>query len=507
MKLNERTVTTVRIAALVVLAGLALFQMILPVVRAPFKMPIDPDDGWNAFFGQKAMTGRPLYQHPTPWLSVNYPPFSFYIVGALGRLLGDTLLAGRSLSILSLLLLSLMVALVVVRRSRDRYAAIFAGFFCLGLFAAFGTYYVGKNDPEMLGHLWSFAALVLYMLDGSVLDQPRKLLLIAFLCLAGVFVKPSLLAVPLAISLDILIRSRRKFLLWAVLGSLAAAGLALASLWLWGPGLFVQVLTFPRGYSLAKLGADALLFGLMNAVPLGALYPWLRRRAGSDPVRVAALFLGTATITGLFFSGGHGTDINVFFDFLIALSLAAGFFLSELGGSRGRNAPAAFAPFAVMAGLLVLSVLKVPPMESQTEVRFGLWRPGSLEILRRSEQETLADAAFVRSVPGPVICENILLCVLSEKEFLFDPFYVREAIEHGRLSEPDLARRIENGEFGLIQLEAEIGPVSQALGPFDFVRNAAWYDRWTKNLKQTIAAHYRITRRSASGVFYVPSRD
>src|SRR5512138_1754877 len=281
--------------ALVGLIGLGLFQMVLPLVRAPFTMEIDPDEGWNAFFAEKALAGRPLYRQPTPWLSVNYPPLSFYAAGGLGRLLGDTLLAGRSISIVSLLALSLMLSLIVSRLTRDRTASLFAGFLCLGSFAAFGTYYVGKNDPELPAHLLSFAAFGLYLLDDRILEKPKKLFLVACLCLAGVFFKPTVVAAPLAISLDILLRSRRKFLLWAGLGTLAVAGFALPSLLIWGRGLFVQVLTFPRGYSLAKLGADGLLFGLVFVLPLGALYPWLRRRLGSDRIRAAALFLGTAS--------------------------------------------------------------------------------------------------------------------------------------------------------------------------------------------------------------------
>lgn len=503
---------TVWFAALVGLVGLTLFQMVLPLVRAPVTMEIDPDEGWNAYFSQKALAGRSLYRNPTPWLSVNYPPFSFYAAGALGSLLGDTLFAGRLISLASLLALCLMISAIVARLTRDRYASLFAGFLCLGSFAVFGTYYVGKNDPELPAHLLSFAAFALYLLDEEVLEKPKKLFLVAVLSLTGIFFKPSVVAAPLAISVDILLRSRRKFLLWAGLGSLAAAGFASASFLLWGPGLFVQVLTFPRGYSLAKLGADALLFGLVFGLPVAALCPWLRRRAGSVPIRAAGLFLGTAAVTALAFSGGHGTDINMFFDVLIAFSLLSGLFLSELGrgastGIYRRRAAAAFAPSALMAGFLAVSALKVPAMDGQTEIRFGVWRPGARQTLRLSRQETLADAAFVRSVEGPVICERTLLCVLSGKELIFDPFYVRESIEKGRLGEADLVGRIEAGEFGLIQLEAEIGRVSGTIGLFDFVRNEAWYDRWTEGLKTAIAGHYRIVRRSVNGVFYVPSRD
>src|SRR5512138_2399825 len=118
--------------ALVGLIGLGLFQMVLPLVRAPFTMEIDPDEGWNAFFAEKALAGQPLYRQPAPWLSVNYPPLSFYAAGVLGRLLGDTLLAGRLISLASVLALSLLVFLAAARLTRDRYASLFAGLLCRG---------------------------------------------------------------------------------------------------------------------------------------------------------------------------------------------------------------------------------------------------------------------------------------------------------------------------------------------------------------------------------------
>ena len=499
----------VRPMALLLLILLVIFHTILPIIRLPFKMEIDPDEGWNAFFCQKAIAGQPLYLHPTPWISVNYLPFSFYIVGIMGWLLGDTLFAGRLISLRSLLMLALGISVIVARLSRNSYASIFAGFLCLGSFAAFGTYYIGKNDPEMLGHLWSFAALFLYILDESILDKPKKFLFVALLCLVGAYFKPSMVAVPLAISLDILIRSRRKFLLWLALGSLAVMGLVLPSLLIWGKGAFVQVLSFPRTYSLAKLGADALLFGLINGIPLLALYPWLRHRAKANPVRVASLYLGMALIVGLFFSGGYGTDVNMFFDFLIALSLLVGLFLSEYNEGNAVNvyrhrAITAIVPFAVMAGFLFLSIMKVPQTDDQSEIRFGVWRPSILQILKRSQQETMEDASFVQQAKGPVICEGTILCFFSHKEFIFDPFFVREAIEKGQISESDLIKKIDDRYFALIQLEGEIGQVPQTLRVFSFVRKDVWYDRWTENLKKEIAKHYRIARRSINGVFYVP---
>lgn len=495
--------------ALILLIILAIFHMILPVLRLPFKMEIDYNEGWNAVFCQKAILGEPLYVHPTDWITLNYPPASFYIVGALGRLLGDQVLAGRLISLLSLLAIALGIALIVAKQSGSRYASVFAGCLLLGSFGAFAPHYVGMDDPQMLGHLFSFAALFIYFLDRSILDKPRKLFFVVLLALLGVLVKHSAVAVPLAISADILIRSRKKFLPWLAMGFLTVSGLAFVSFIIWGKGLFAQVLHFPRTFSLAKLLLDSVLFGLFNGVPLLVLSAWLRHRGKSRHVRVVALYLGIGLILGIFMSGGYGTDVNVFFDGLISLSLLVGLFMSEIEQNQvsrfcRRKIMAFTIPFAMIIGLLCFTSLRIFPMDGRNELKFGVWRPGILHALKLAQQVSIEDAAFIRQARSPVICENILLCYLSHQEFVLDTFYVREAIEEGKIDESDLMNRIGRGFFGMIQMDQEVERRNQTQGLLGFVSKKILSDSLTEDIKEEIAKHYRIARRSINGVFYVP---
>ena len=77
-------------------AVLAAYFMAWPVWRAGFPIEIAQNEGWNAYYADAAMGaagadggGRaraaPLYP-PTDTLIVNnYPPLSFYVVGALAK--------------------------------------------------------------------------------------------------------------------------------------------------------------------------------------------------------------------------------------------------------------------------------------------------------------------------------------------------------------------------------------------------------------------------------------
>src|SRR5471032_3023495 len=84
--------------ALAVLALLARNVLAIPVLA-----PLDPNEGWNAAHALAAMAGGALYPPLQSLMVNNYPPLSFYIVGELGRLTGDPVIAGRILSLIAFL--------------------------------------------------------------------------------------------------------------------------------------------------------------------------------------------------------------------------------------------------------------------------------------------------------------------------------------------------------------------------------------------------------------------
>ena len=75
------------------LALLAVYFMVWPVWRAGFPIEIAQNEGWNAYHADAAMGAAALYP-PTDTLIVNnYPPLSFYVVGALAKVTGTGALA------------------------------------------------------------------------------------------------------------------------------------------------------------------------------------------------------------------------------------------------------------------------------------------------------------------------------------------------------------------------------------------------------------------------------
>jgi hypothetical protein len=173
---------------------------LLAFVRASLVLarhiPLNWNEGWNAYHTADIAAGRPLYPDPaTATFFTNYPPLSFYVIAPIGQALGDHMIAGRLVAFVSLLVWIVLVA-IAARRLRCSWASAAFGALVLaaGLFV-FSDFYVGVNDPQMLGHALQALGLVLLL-------SPRRttglLAACAVLFAAGVFVKNNLIALPLA---------------------------------------------------------------------------------------------------------------------------------------------------------------------------------------------------------------------------------------------------------------------------------------------------------------------
>src|SRR5689334_6905809 len=74
----------VTILAIGVLAGIARAALIVPL-----RVPLDPNEGWNAYHAMAAIGRGNPYPPAYSFMVDNYPPLSFYIVGFFGSWVGD----------------------------------------------------------------------------------------------------------------------------------------------------------------------------------------------------------------------------------------------------------------------------------------------------------------------------------------------------------------------------------------------------------------------------------
>jgi hypothetical protein len=440
-----------RLSAAIVWAAIAAMVLaVLPlllrnVLAIPAHVPLDPNEGWNAAHALAVLARHGLYPPPQSLMVNNYPPLSFYLVAALARH-GDAIVTGRWLALLAFLASCASITFALLRMDcQPRNALIAPLFFAAVLLIT--SDYVGMDDPQLLGHAVQLVALLLLLRE--------RLIMSAALFAISLFIKHNLLAMPLAASLWLLEQDRRaglEFSLWGI--AFALGGLVLFQLG-FGTSLLGQ-LASPRLSSLANLGAAVthLWWAVLPAAALVGLWP---DRHGLFCAHYAA----AALLLGLIFAAGDGVDANAFFDLAIALSLGLG-----LAAERGRW------PF--------LSAASAVPLLIFLAVNF---QDNGFFFTRAFAAQSARDIAFLKSQPGPGLCDQLSLCLWAGKGAQVDVFNIGEQIKSGARDPSALARMITQRKFSALQLQD-----INALGPV---------------VRKTIEKNYRADHSDDNGTFFV----
>jgi hypothetical protein len=437
------------------ISGAGIIALLLAVVpllvrnllAIPVHAPLDPNEGWNAAHAIALLTGHALYPAPQSLMVNNYPPLSFYLIAGLSRHSHDPIIIGRWLSLLSFIATGVGVTAALRQMRCQAGPAVFGGLFFAAVLLITSDY-VGMDDPQLLAHALQVTGLVLLLRE--------RLILAAVLFAASLFIKHNLLALPLAAGLWLSLQEPRaglSFLLWTTAMVLA---LLIVFQLHFGFSLLDQ-LTAPRRWAFTNL-AHAVPHLWWMLLPLAAM-------TGAWPDRfsfLAGLYGAIALVLGLGFAGGDGVDANAFFDLVIALSLGLGLVLE-----RGR-----WTEVAAAASLPLLLFLAVT------------FHDNDFFFTRDFRAQSASDIHFLSSRSGPVLCEQLSLCLWAGKPAEVDVFNISEQILLGSRDPSALAKLISDRHFGALQLED-----LNALGPV--VRNA-------------IAAHYLIHHQDDNGMFLIP---
>ena len=426
-----------------VLTLMTLALLARNVLAIPVLAPLDPNEGWNAAHALSLLAGHGLYPSPQSLMVNNYPPLSFYLVAGLAKLTGDAVVAGRLLSFFAFLADCAAIALIVRQMALSRHAQWVAVlFFAATLLVA--SDYVGMDDPQLLGHAVQLFALLLVLrgrpLAGGVVFA------------ASLFVKHNLLALPLAAAFWLWRQDSKQALRFALSG-LGCVSLGLVAFRLvYGIDLW-SVVSSSRLVSFANV--ESAVGHLWWAVlPLGALL--LLKHPKGDFVLTYA---GAALLVGLAFSAGDGVDVNIFFDLAIACALALGL-VAETNSARAALCALPL-PLMLIAGFHDNNFFFTPDFRNQSA----------------------RDIAFLKSHPGPALCDQLSLCLWAGKGAQVDVFNSGEQIKTGARDPAALTRLIATHHFAVLQLQDLDG-----LGP---VRGA-------------IEKNYRADHSDDNGTFFTP---
>lgn len=417
----RRTLAEKRLViALALLGAAAAVLFLTDLFTLARHVPRNPNEGWNAYHALHAMAGAPLYPRPPSLVFNNYPPLSFFLVGALG---GDRILAGRLVALASAAgIAGLLFATARRMGCRRLHAA------CAPLLFLTSPWVMGRlaaiDDPQLLGDLFDAAALsVLAARPGD----PRRAAGAGLLSVLALFVKPLYLALPLAAFGWLCRFERRSAAVFALTGlGSGAAGLVAARL-----ALHVDLLpelVAPRLFIVSKMFGQPGQWLLGMGAPLAVtLRPaaW-RERHGL----FAALYALFAFGLFLFFSGGDGVSASPAVEPSMAVSLGAALFLSR---QPGRTEPVVFA--APVAAVLLLSSFYGRPVALAGDLAAAR---GDIAFLSRGR-----DAAF---------CDTAALCYWAGAPDAVDTFGLVEAWRTHRRDPAALVRMLDRHRFRLVQL-------------------------------------------------------
>lgn len=435
-KHNPRVLTV----GLVIIAVLTALSLVWPLLRLPFLYPIDPNEGWNAQNAAQAMSGGELYPSTDAFFFNNYPPLSFYIVGSLGRLMGDNILAGRLVSLLSLFAICLNIVIIVRNLGGTLLPGLLGGLVFVATLGKEFDNYVAMNDPQLLGHAVMSAGFAVFTAAPGRL---RNLAVAAAIMVFAGFIKHNIFAMPLAVTTWLAQYDRPVLWRWLglALAFLAIALAACAAAYGWN---FFEQMAEPRPYHLIR---DLTKLGRIQAFVI-PLIIWILFVVDIRPEPQAQL------VTHLLIAGAAAyalTQIgdfvagNAMFDWIIGASIALGVALSRIGEAwlAGRIGRARTEGLIVLA--LALRLVLLPPSDL-------LHLGRSLDQLRQQSAAMAGDVAFIRGHDGPALCEEVAACYWAGRQSVFDPSNAPAAMDLGLRSRSRFEEKILSGDLHLLQL-------------------------------------------------------
>jgi hypothetical protein len=425
-------VTYVCITLIAILTAIAF---VFCFYRALLPLEIDPNEAWNAWHSHSI---NHLYPASEELITNNYPPLYFYLMHSLSLLGFEAIYAGRVISILAAVTLTLLVFRGVLSLGMPKLAACVAAIWFAGTLVVAFTGYVGMNDPHLLALAVMCGGFIWFMAreQRGQATEPAIFLMV----LAG-FIKHSIVAIPATALLWLAFANWRRAARAAVFGIAACALGLLICRAAYGSDFIVQ-LTLPREMTIKNAylrlpSVQALLPGVM-IVTAWLLADRKNRLAG----RIASLLLLTLA-NGFIQIFGEGVDVNAYFEFLFALALGVGVAFGE--------APSIAASIGLSAGglrlvsiVVLLAGLSVSfPAEPYRLILSSSFRADVAENVDAVKSEVKR----IRAIRGKVSCSIMIVCYWAEKPFVWDGFALTQRVATGQWSKRELDRRRREGKI------------------------------------------------------------
>lgn len=477
---------------IVLLLGV-LAYIAYPVLRLGYFYQINYSEGWNAYHQKEAVDGLPLYTDPKtdPFTPVTIPLFSLYVNGLIGHAAGDYLIPGRIISMLALGGLTLVSGLTLFSRGARKRVSLFGALAAVLLFAAYAPEYIGMNDSHILALALALTGLLVYAFRGETVPG---LIMCCLIISAALCTSQTVFPAALAIGMDVFINSRRRGLLW--LAASLATFFILDGLTGFHSGWllldqFARLTGFSAGTFFSQIGRLDIPFLILLLVTGWAAIICLFQ----PRLRLFSFYFAFAILFGLAFSGGTTAGVFHLFDLFAAMGLLIGLSVNRVPGIFHRLPGLTFMATWILPPLLVFCLLYNLPDR--------LPKANTLNLLASTQENFSRDVTEIRSQPGRVFCENLLLCFYADKPLELDSTTAAELSIQGESEENLILAVFDSRQFALIQLNRTI---PKDLAGAAYSPNAIRMGSMTRNMRIAILNNYRFDHRGGTGVFYVPAR-
>ena len=427
---------------LVALLGLlTLVSAIWPVYRSFLIADININEAWNAYFADAAYRGSKLYPSRDQFITNNYPPVGFYILGASGALVGDTVLTGRLLSLLAIAAIAIAAGLIVRHWNGSRTSALVGGLFCASGICRFFPGYAGMNDPQLLAQAVMAIGFLGFL---KAIEKDRGYLVPLVVMIFSGFIKHNIIAMPIVAFLWLGLQRPKRFLpLTGVSTLVIVLGFALCH---FAYGLdFWRNLRTPRSYN-ARLALDSLA---VLQWPLVALVVWVYAGIAlrNQPVvKFCNVWVIVSLLAFVLQRASEGVAENAMFDLVIALSVGIG-----IAFAKAHEMPLArhYNPERLRAGVLMAICIRLLTTPGNEPARL-FFDPGFQEEIAMRDAAMRESVAKAKETPGDVLSAAIV-SYRAGKPFIVDTFNFQQRVKAGELSNRALEDRIAAGTLTRVQ--------------------------------------------------------
>lgn len=410
-----------------------------------------------------------------PYAIANYPPLFPLLQVPFVWLAGPALWYGRALSVLSVLLGAVFLALALHAMTRNWLAAVVGGLTLLAF--PYIVLWSPLNRVDSLALGLSMAGLFAI----TRWPESRKgLIASAVLLTAAVYAKQSFaLAAPMAAFVWLLRMKprRRAFELAAWVGGLGL-GLFLLLTLLTGGGFFTNIITAnvnPFIWRTVQDNADKI-WEHVTLLVFGAIFFMAVGRKNQTSWWLVAPYLIGATLSGMTI-GKTGSNINYLMEFSAALSLTAGALVAWATTSKSRWQQVI---------VLLLLAFQIHGLADWTRTDHQGW--AIIKYQQAPEISQLVEVA--RNAKGPVLADEYMAVVpMVGKTLYFQPFEFKQMSEAGLWDERAFLADIRQGKFSAILLyepstwnsrkerwtPAQLLAIEEAYRPVQFLAETAVY--------------------------------